>query len=344
MAGLPRVTAIILAYGAEPWLNESVTAVLKSSNIDVDVVVVDNGCTSDAVASVQGLAGVTVVRPQENTGYAGGCMIGAAEATGDFLAFVNSDAIVSPQALAALVDVAAEPGVGLAMGSIRLADQPDVMNTAGNPIHIGGLSWAGGMGRPASEFAVRRHVPVGSGCCFVIRREVWEQVGGFAPEYFAYHEDTDLCLRLWQRGLTVEYVPDAPVLHRYEFSRNPMKYYLLERNRLVLLFTNFQTRTLVLLTPVLALTEAAMLAAATTGGWLRPKLRGWAWLWRHRAWIRQRRREIQRARTVSDRELAPLFTARFDPANVEAPAGVGVYNAMVEAWWRLVRGLLPGNL
>lgn len=343
MAGLPRVTAVILAYGAEPWLNEAVTAVLKSANVDIDVVLVDNGCTSDAVTSVQDLAGVTVIRPEENTGYAGGCMIGAAAATGDFLAFVNSDAIVSPQALAALVAVAAEPGVGLAMGSIRLADQPDRMNTAGNPIHIGGLSWAGGMGRPASDFAVRRSVPVGSGCCFVIRREVWEQVGGFAPEYFAYHEDTDLCLRLWERGLTVEYVPDATVLHRYEFSRNAMKYYLLERNRLVLLLTHFQARTLALLAPVLALTEAAMLAAATTGGWLRPKLRGWAWLWQHRAWIRQRRRDIQQARRVADRDLAHLFTARFDPTNIEAPAGVGVYNALVGAWWRLVRGLLPGR-
>ncbi len=53
-----------------------------------------------------------------------------------------------------------------------------------------------------------------------MRRNLWEDLGGFAEEYFAYVEDTEMSLRLWQRGLTVEYVPDAVVLHHYAFSRN----------------------------------------------------------------------------------------------------------------------------
>jgi GT2 family glycosyltransferase len=337
----PTVTAIMLAYGPEPWLVDAVTAVLASTGVDINLVLVDNGCTTNAVDEVKDRPGLTVIRPEENLGYSGGCMIGAAEATGEYLAFVNSDAVVSPGTMAAMVATAGEPGVGLAMGSIRLGDRPDHINSAGNPIHIAGLSWAGGNGRPAAEFASRREVPAGSGCCFVIRRDVWQAVGGFAPEYFAYHEDTDLSLRLWQRGFTVQYVPNAPVLHHYEFSRNQLKYYLLERNRLVLLLTTYQLRTLVLLAPVFAMTEAAMLVSALAGGWLKPKLRGWGWLWRNRAWVRDRRRSLQTARTVSDRELARLMTARFDPSNVEAPPGVGVYNAIVGGWWVLVRGLLP---
>ncbi len=340
-AALPRVTAVMLAYGAEPWLTDAVSAILGSTGVNVDLILVDNGCTTDAVEAVKGLPRLNVLRPAENLGYAGGCMIGAAEATGDYLAFVNSDAVVAPDALAKLVAVAAEPGVGLAMGSIRLANRPDHINTAGNPWHVAGLSWAGGNGSPVSEYSKRRPVPVGSGCSFVTRRDVWHAVGGFANEYFAYHEDTDLSIRLWQRGWTVEYVPDAAVMHHYEFSRNQLKYYLLERNRLVLLLTTYQGRTLALLAPVLALTETAMLASAAAGGWLRPKLRGWGWLWRHRAWVLERRRGIQRARTVADRDLARLMTARFDATNIEAPPGVGIYNALVGGWWALVRGLLP---
>jgi GT2 family glycosyltransferase len=341
MTGLPRVTAVMLAYGPEPWLKDATTAVLASTGVDVDLVLVDNGCTTDAVDALKGLTGVSVLRPAENTGYSGGCMLGAAEATGDYLAFVNSDAVVAPDALAKLIGVAAESDVGLAMGSIRLADRPDHINTAGNPWHVAGLSWAGGNGQPATDFAVRRQIPIGSGCCFVLRRDVWQAVGGFAVEYFAYHEDTDLSVRLWQRGWTVEYVPDALVLHHYEFSRNQLKNYLLERNRLILLLTTYRWRTLALLSPVLALTETAMLASATAGGWLKPKLRSWGWLWSNRAWIRARRRELQRARHVSDHELSRLMTARFDASNIEAPPGVGIYNALVAGWWTLVRGLLP---
>jgi GT2 family glycosyltransferase len=336
----PRVTAVVLAYGAEPWLSAAVRAVLDSTGVEIDVVVVDNGCTTDAVDQVKGLSRVRVLTPDHNTGYSGGCDLGAAEATGDWLAFVNSDAIVAPDALAKLVAVAAEPGVGLVQGSIRLGEDPELINSAGNPIHYTGLCWAGGHGEPASRYAHRRQVPCGSGCCFVISRELWRELGGFAPEYFAYHEDTDLSLRLWQRGRTVEYVPDAVVVHQYEFTRSPNKSYLVERNRLVLLLTTYQLRTLLVLGPMLALTELALLAAAIVGGWGRLKLRGYGWLWRNRRWVRARRRQLRAERTVPDRALAHLLTGRVTAANVEAPPGMGIFNLVAAAYWRVARPLL----
>jgi GT2 family glycosyltransferase len=330
----------VLAYGAEPYLEAAVRAVLDSTGVALSVVVVDNGCTSDAVGKVAELDGVSVLRPGTNTGYTGGCRLGAAEATGEYLAFVNSDAIVAEDALYRLVAVAAEPGVGLAMGSIRMGTDPDVINTAGNPLHYAGMSWAGGCYEPASRYAVRRQVTCGSGCCFVIRTERWRELGGFAEEYFAYHEDSDLSLRLWRRGATVEYVPDAVVRHHYEFSRNELKSYLLERNRLVLLLTGYQLHTLLILSPVLLLTEVAMLTAAVAGGWGRAKPRGWAWIWRNRSWVRARRRLLQSERTVPDRELLGRLTPRFNPPNLEAPPGLWAYNAASVAWWALARRVI----
>jgi len=334
------VTAVMLAYGAEEWLPDAVAAVLGSSGVHVVVVVVDNGCTSDAVDRVKGLSGVRVITPEANVGYAGGCARGAAEATTQYLAFVNSDAIVASDALVRLAAVAAEPRVGLAMGSIRLAHSPELINSAGNPLHITGLSWAGGFNEPISQHAQRRSVMAGSGCCFVIRRDLWENLGGFAAEFFAYCEDTELSVRLWQQGLTVEYVPDAVVIHHYEFSRNALKYYLLERNRAIVLLTTYQARSLIVLVPVLLLTELVMLAAALRGGWGAAKLRGWHWLWRHRRWLRTRRAMIQRERTVPDAVIFQRVTSRFDPANIAAPPGVGVYNAVVGGYWRVARKLL----
>jgi GT2 family glycosyltransferase len=335
----PRVTAIVLAYGDEPWLHDVVAAILDATGVDLDVIVVDNG--SDAVAGLPPGDRIRVLTPGTNRGFTGGCNLAAAAAQGEFLAFINSDAVVEPDALARLVRVAAEPGVGLATGSIRLADTPERINSAGNPVHFSGLSWAGGNGEPASRYAQRRPVAAGSGCGFVIARERWRELGGFADEYFAYCEDTELSLRLWQRGLSVEYVPDAVVHHHYEFSRNPVKYYLAERNRLALLLTAYQARTLWLLAPMLAVTETAMVATAVAGGWLGGKARGWRWLWRHRRWIFARRRQLQRERILPDADLAHLLSARFEPTNVPAPPGLAGYNAFGAAYWRLVRPLLP---
>ena len=97
-----RVTAVILAYGAEAWLEEAVGAVLASTDVEIDIVVVDNGCTSGAIDRVKGLTGVRVITPETNTGFSGGCVRGAAEATGDYLAFVNSDAIVAARCACAV--------------------------------------------------------------------------------------------------------------------------------------------------------------------------------------------------------------------------------------------------
>ena len=336
---LPAVTAVVLAYGAEPYLAAAVDAVLASTGVEVDVVVVDNGCTTDAVDRVKGRPGVRIIRPDQNLGYAGGTRTGAAEATGDWLAFINSDAIVEPPALARMITVAAEPGVGLAMGSIRLADNPDQINSAGNPLHYTGLSWAGGFAEPATAHAQRRPVACGSGCGFVINTRLWHTTGGITAEYFAYCEDSELSLRLWQSGHSVEYVPDAIVKHHYEFSRNARKSYLLERNRLIMVLTTYQTHTLLILAPMLLLTEAAMLAAATAGGWARQKTAGWTWIWRHRTWIRHHRATLQRQRTVPDRNIIDLMTAEFTPANITVP-GQRIFNTISRGYWAIARRLI----
>ncbi len=227
----PDVTVVMLAYGDEPVLHAAVRSVLDSDGVDVTVVLVDNGCTSDAVRTLPPDPRLTVRTPAENLGFAGGVNHGAAGTTTTYLALVNSDAEVRPDALAALVRVAERPDVGIASGSIRLADRPDTMNSAGNPVHVVGLSWAGAYGEPATAHTTEQDIASASGAGLVLRRELWERLGGFEDTYFAYHEDVDLSWRTWQLGLRVVFVPDAVVLHHYEFSRNARKMFLLERNR-----------------------------------------------------------------------------------------------------------------
>jgi GT2 family glycosyltransferase len=336
---LPRVSAVVLAWKAEPWLRRCVETLLASEKVAVDVVLVDNGCTTDDVEVLDLLPRVSVVRPGENLGFAGGCNAGARAATGEYLALVNGDAVVEPTTLARLVDEAMRPEVGIASGSIRLADDPRLINSAGNPVHVLGLSWAGRMGEP-EEGGEPVDVAVASGACQLMRRALWEKLGGFDAAYFAYHEDTELSIRVWRSGLRVVYVPDAVAVHRYEFSRNQLKFYLIERNRLMFLATLWGWRALLLLSPALVGLELGMVALAARQGWLRAKLRSWRWLLAHAGHLRRRRRLLQSERTVPDRQWMGLLTDQLSTSAIELPAVVGPLNAFMRAYWRLVRPLV----
>ena len=338
----PSVTAVILAWGDEPVLEESVRAVLASEDVRPDVVLVDNGCTSDAVEVLSAVTGVTVVRPGENLGFAAGCNLGAAQATGEFVAFVNGDAVVSSDALGMLVAGLGGPDsdVGLTTASLRLYDEPAILNSAGNPVHYLGLSWAGGLGVPATAYEIGRSGPEdvasGTGAATVARADRFASLGGFCEPMFAYCEDTDLSLRCWQRGWRVVLVPDAVVLHRYEFSRNPQKLFLLERNRQFMVLTVYSGRLLAaVLLPFLAM-ELAMLAMAAKDGWAGRKIAGWWWLLRHAGLVRRRRREVQAARVVPDTQLVRMLTGDVTPGVTGLSVPTMLRRVSV-AYWALVR-------
>ncbi|MEA2702621.1 MAG: hypothetical protein QOD63_566, partial [Actinomycetota bacterium] len=146
--------------------------------------------------------------------------------------------------------------------------------------------------------------------------------------------------RCWQRGLRVVYVPDARVVHRYEFSRNAGKWFLLERNRLVLVLTAYEPRTVALLLPALLGVEVGMLAVSLRAGWGREKLRSWAWLFRHRRWVGERRRQLQSERTVPDRVVAPRLEGRFAAAHVDLPRWARPADGILAGYWWATRRML----
>lgn len=340
MDHLPQVSVIMLAFGPEEYLHDAVAAVLASSSIEVELIVVDNGADAESLARIPADDRLTVLTPGRNLGFTGGVNLGASRARYPTLALVNSDAIVEETALEALTLHLSDPGVGIAGATIVLADSPELINSAGNPLHVLGLSWAGEMNRPAESITQVREVASASGACLAIRRELWESLGGFPDEFFAYVEDMELSWRCWQRGLRVEVLPHARALHHYEFSRSPLKMYLVERNRLLLLATIHERRTLAWLSvPVLGF-EFAILLVAIAQGWGRQKISGWRWIATHRRWIRERRQLVQSTRSVPDADLMHLITDTFDPAQTPLPPAAAPLESVLRAYWRTARRAL----
>jgi GT2 family glycosyltransferase len=310
---------------------------VRDDEPEAELIVVDNASSDRPVAEP---FGVRLVEPGCNLGFAGGCNRGASEATGDVLVFLNPDTVVDTGALSRLAETLQDSAIGIAMARLRLLDRPELLNSGGTVLHLSGLAWAGRYGEPAEALHELEDIAAPSGAAMAIRRELFRELGGFTDELFMYLEDTELGWRAHLHGLRVVVDPGADVYHEYEFGRNPGKTELLERNREIFVLTAYSLRLLLLLAPVLAATELAMLLIAARGGWFRGKLGGWGWCLRHVGWLARHRRQTQRLRTAQDHGLAQFLTPVLDPAMLRLPRPVRAANQLSTAYWKVARKAL----
>ncbi|MBM6405965.1 glycosyltransferase [Phycicoccus sp. CSK15P-2] len=321
-----RVSVVVVGYGHQPTL-ETCLAALRRDDVDHEVVLVDNG-----IERPPEVDGVHVVTSPGNLGFAGGAVLGVERSSGEVLVFVNSDAVVARGAVRALVDALEDETIGMVCGCVTLADDPRLVNSVGNPVHVTGISWAGGYGDPVAQHQQPCDVASVSGAFFALRREVWDRLGGLDPSFFMYYEDADLSLRCWLAGLRVCYVPTAVASHAYEFGRNPQKMYLLERNRLTSVLTVFPSSVLRRVVPLVLLTEPLILLVAVRDGWAREKLRASWWVATHGSRLLERRRGMTNS-PAAPTALHGVLTTRLTQRHLRPPAGLRLLDTVVTRCW-----------
>jgi GT2 family glycosyltransferase len=333
-----RASVVIVAFNS----GESLGRCLRSldGEADLEVLVVNNGDHGDEITEAEQMDGVTVLSAGRNLGFAGGCNFGAERSSGEALVFLNPDTVAAPGAIQALAVALDDDEIGCAMARLRLLDDPELLNSGGNVVHLSGLSWAGGYRKPAAALDDVREVPYPSGAAMAIRAGLFRELGGFTEELFMYLEDLDLGWRARLRGLHVVVTPAADVYHDYDFSRNPDKLYLIERNRLVFVLSAYSLRLLLIVTPVLLAVDLGLLVLAAREGWLKDKLRAWGWCLQNARWVREHRREMQRLRRVSDREIAQFLSPILDPQMIALSRFVAPANWLMRRYWSAARRML----
>ncbi|MEP6897742.1 MAG: glycosyltransferase [Rhodanobacter sp.] len=180
-----------------------------------EVLVVDDASPDDSAATLSQVAGLRLLHNATNLGFIGSCNAGAAAARGDFLLFLNNDTQLGAGWLDALLRCFAErDDCGIA-GS-RLVYPDGRLQEAGGLVFSDGSCWNVGRfeSRDGSAFLYRREVDYVSGASLLIRRDLFEKIGGFDTRYRpAYYEDTDLAFAVRKLGLRVYYEPASTVIH-----------------------------------------------------------------------------------------------------------------------------------
>lgn len=314
----PMISVIIVSYQSGPTLARCMAALRAQTFKDFEVLLVDNASDDGAPEAVAADdPTIRLLQPGSNLGFAVGNNLAARAARGRWLVLLNPDAYAAPDWLETLIDGAARHPDVRCFTSLQLAaDEPDLMDGAGDVMTSAGIPFRGGYRRRLPPDLPEGEVFSACGAATLIQRELFLTVGGFDERFFCYCEDVDLGYRLRLLGEATLLLPLARVEHVGSAStgvRSEFSIFHGSRNRIWTFLKN---------TPPLLLWLTAPLHVAVTAGLLLLHLRrgdaGPAWRGIQAAFKRQdldpilaSRREIQAARKAGSFDI--LRAMAIDP-------------------------------
>ncbi|MBK4346465.1 glycosyltransferase [Lacisediminihabitans changchengi] len=216
----------------------------------LEIVVVENASGDNSEERIRAAAPhVTVVVSPKNLGFAGGCNLGVAESSGEFVALLNNDARPDALWVRTAVERFAESASIGAVASRVLDWEGNLVDYIGSA-----MTWYGMGYKPDTAEAIPatpdlpKDVLFGTGSAMFVRRSVYDELEGFDERYFMFFEDVDLGWRLNLRGWRFAYEPRSLAYHKHHASMKEFgsykETYLLERNALFTLYKNMDEKNL----------------------------------------------------------------------------------------------------
>ena len=215
MESLPRVSCILVNWNGWKDTVECLAALQLATYGNFNVIVVDNGSTDDSVVRIRNaFPQITLLQSVHNVGFGAGNNIGIRHAMtqgASYLWLLNNDTKPAPDALSALVTRALrDPRIG-AVGSVcYYADRPQTVQVwAGASVNL----WIGYV-RNYTAPPKDNHFDSIYGASMLLTRAGLDEVGLLDEGFFHYLEETELCLRLRQKGYHLAAAASSHVLHK----------------------------------------------------------------------------------------------------------------------------------
>lgn len=260
---MKKVAIVTVNYNTEIDTKNFLTSLnrIEKGNFQVQIIIVDNGSkTKFQLEDQEKKENITVLRSDENMGFAGGYNMGIREALtrgADYILIINNDTKVYSDMLKNLIKtLESDTKIGAVIPKIYFARGHEFHKDRYKPDELGKVIWyAGGFTDWENIQSVHRgvdevdrgqfdkieQVGFATGCCILFKREVLEKVGLFDERYFLYFEDADLSERIKRAGFRIYYVPTAILIHVNAASSggpgNKLHDYFLTRNQMLFGFT-----------------------------------------------------------------------------------------------------------
>jgi GT2 family glycosyltransferase len=215
----PEISVILVLFNRAELTLVCLRSLAEHFCVPMEIIIVDNASQDETPRLLDQLKGARVIRNTENRNFLLAVNQAAREARGEYLLILNNDAQLLPGTLqSTLRTIRSAKDIGAVGGRLILLD--GTLQEAGSIVWRNGscLGYGRGDNPFAPMYMFRRDVDYCSGAFLMTPRTIWEQLGGFDERFKpAYYEETDYCMRLWEKGLRVVYDPNSVLLH-YEFA------------------------------------------------------------------------------------------------------------------------------
>jgi hypothetical protein len=326
--GQPLVSIVVLNCNGANWLPKCFESIKAQTILNqIETVMVDNNSSDDSVAVARKLLAdfpsACVVCNSKNLGFCEGNNSGARAAKGRWILFLNNDTWLEPDCMEKLV--AGTEKLGAAASTPLVLNYPDdsYQDFGFYGFDIFGLP------SPSAVATGTREIFIAGGCSYLIRADIFNQLGMFDAEYFIYSDDADLSWRVWLAGHKVAGIFEAKLHHRgaagvnpsggittVEFRTNDRKRFLTNRNCLLTLLKNGQHILLLPVIPLVSLLFLESLAGALLlRRWSFARASFWSVLrdcWRLRGHISRQRKVVADFRKRSDFWMLRFFKLRLN--------------------------------
>lgn len=277
-----QVSIVIPNWNGKHFLEDCLSSIQEQSYKNLETYIVDNGSKDGSVQFIKSnYPQVKLVCFDKNTGFAPAVNAGIRACQGDYIALINNDTIVDKyfiEHLAKTLDERDELG---SVGCKMLAyDNPEILDGVGDGYRRGGLPGRIGHGeKDIGLFDKPRYILGACGGAAMYKRSMFDDIGLFDDDYFAYLEDVDMALRAQSAGYKCLYVPEAKIYHlgcgTTGSGYSPMVVSLSAQNNLNTIVKNIPLSLMIKFLPQILFWQAYYLAVVMIrGGQLIPWIKG----------------------------------------------------------------------
>ena len=240
MNNQPKVSIIIVNYNGRLYLEKCLNSLSKVNYTNFEIIIVDNNSTDDSIEFVMNnFPNIIIIKLDKNYGFAEPNNIGAKNAKGQLLLFLNNDTYVKPNFISELVSVA-EKDNKVAICQSLLLKPNGTIDSSGDFIDSLGKAYSS-KEKPENV----KEILSARGASMMVKKESFWDLGGFDKNFFASYEDVDIGWRAWLWGYRVLLVPNSIVYHiggqTVQTLSNEIKIHGV-KNLIIIRITNFEMR------------------------------------------------------------------------------------------------------